>query len=201
MKKALEHSPTKERLIEAAERLMLAKGYEATSVEKICRQADLTKGSFFHYFGSKEDLARVVLDRFVSTRFQAFQQAPFLKKRDPLQRVYGYVDFAIELSRNPQAINGCLLGNFAQELSHTRPKIRSRCAHHFVQWADALRQDLERAKAKHRPKTAIDAHSLAEHFIAVMEGSLILAKANQDMKVVEKNLSHYKRYLKSLFEG
>lgn len=199
MKQAQEQSPTKERLLEAAERLMLAKGYEATSVKEICEAAGLTKGGFFHYFASKEDLGKAVLDRFVSTMFRTIQQAPFLKKRDPLQRVYGYVDFAMELSRNPQAQNGCLLGNFAQELSHTRPKIRSRCAHHFVQWADALRQDLERAKAKHRPKTAIDAHSLAEHFIAVIEGSLILAKANQDMKVVEKNLGHFKQYLHRLF--
>ncbi len=199
MKQAQEHPPTKEKLLEAAERLMLAKGYEAASVEEICQAAGVTKGSLFHYFGSKEDLGMAVLDRFVSSRFQAFQRAPFHKMRDPLQRVYGYVDFAMELSKHPQAMGGCLLGNFAQELSHTHPEIRARCAQHFLQWAEGLREDLKNAKATYRPKAPFDARSLAEHFIAVIEGSLILAKAQQDRKVVENNLSHYKHYLKSLF--
>ena len=48
-----------------------------------------------------------------------FQEASFRNKRDPLQRVYGYVDFWIELSQSPIARQGCLLGNFSQELSDT----------------------------------------------------------------------------------
>lgn len=199
MRTAQADSPTKRKLLDAAQRLMLAKGFVATTVDEICETAGLTKGSFFHYFQSKEDLGKVVLDRFVATKAQAFQQAPFLKKRDPLQRVHGYIDCAIQMSQEPAAQQGCLLGNFAQELSDTHPGMRSRCAQHFARWAEAFKQDLDQARAKYAPKAAFDTQSLAEHFIAVLEGSLILAKAKRDPGAVERHLRHFKRYLKALF--
>ncbi|MBI4716161.1 MAG: hypothetical protein HY760_09550, partial [Nitrospirae bacterium] len=86
------------------------------------------------------------------------------------------------------------------ELSGTRPEIRSQCARQFAQWAEGLKQDLEKAKEEYRPRTSINARELAEHLIAVIEGSLILAKANQDREVVGRNLKHFKQYLKSIFE-
>lgn len=199
MRTAQVHSPTKEKLLDAAQQLMLTKGFAATTVDEICETAGLTKGSFFHYFESKEHLGKAVLDRYASAMFQAVQHAPFFKKRDPLRRVYGYVDFVIQMSKDPSVQNGCLLGTFAQELSDTHPEIRSLCAQHFGRWTEAFKRDLDAAKAKYAQRATLDTQGLAEHFIAVLEGSLILAKAKQEADVIEKNLAHFKRYLKSLF--
>ncbi len=179
---------------------MLVKGFPATTVDEICAAAGVTKGSFFHYFKSKEHLGKAVLDRFCSSMQQVMREGTFRKKGDPLQLVYGYVDFAIKMTKNPIFANGCLLANFTQELSDVHPEIRSLCAERFTQWAEALKQDLDQAKTKYAPKAPFDTRSLAEHFISVLEGSLILGKAKQDMKVVEKNLLHFKQYLKNLFE-
>jgi TetR/AcrR family transcriptional repressor of nem operon len=194
-------SPTKEKLLDAAQQLMLAKGFTATTVDEICEAAGLTKGSFFHYFESKEDLAKAALDRFVSTKARAMQSAPFVQKRDPLQRVYGYLDFIIEMSKHSVAPSGCLLGNFAQELSGTHPKIRTQCAGHFARWTEGFKRDLDEAKAKYAPQASFDTQSLAEHFIAVLEGALILAKAKQERQLVAEHVQHFKRYVKSLFES
>lgn len=199
MSKSQARFQTKERLLEAAQELMLAQGFVATTVDEICAASGLTKGSFFHYFKSKEDLGQAVLDRFCGARLAVLQQGPFSKKRDPLDRVYGWIDFAIEMSKSPLAEKGCLLGNFAQELSDTHPAIRSQCAQRFADWAKLLKQDLDEAKANYLPKSKLDTQGLAEHFIAVLEGALILGKARQDMGVVGKSLRHFKRYLESLF--
>jgi len=180
---------------------MLGKGFVATTVDEICEAAGLTKGSFFHYFESKEALGQAVLDRFVASRYQSIQAAPFSKNSDPLQRVYGYLDFVIKMSQEPSVRKGCLLGSFAQDLSETHPDIRKSCARHFTGWAELLKQDLDKAKAKYAPKARFDTSSLAEHFIAVFEGSIILAKSKRDPELFEKNLRHFKRYLKNLFEG
>src|SRR3990172_7998078 len=115
------HSPTKEKLLDAAQRLMLAKGFPATTLDEICEMAGLTKGSLFHYFESKEDLGKAALDRFYAQSSRAIGNAPFRKKSDPLERVYGYVDFIIQMSKHPQAPNACLIGSFAIELSDTHP--------------------------------------------------------------------------------
>lgn len=199
MRPKLTHSPAREKLLEQAQELMLAKGFGATTVDEICKAAGLTKGSFFHYFPSKEDLGKAVLDRFCESRFEMRRRSPLLKRQDPLERLYGWVDSAIEASKSPMARKGCLLGDFAQELSDTHPKFRSQCAQLFAYWAEQLKKELDEAKARYLSKTRLDTQGLAEHFIAVLEGSLILGKAKQDMKVVEQNLLHFKRYLQALF--
>ena len=193
-------SVKRSKLLEAAQRLMLAKGFSATSVDEICEAAEVTKGSFFHYFRSKEDLGKAVLDHFMSSMSQVILDSPFFKKSDPLHRIYGYIDFMIEISRDPERRSGCLLGNFAQVLSDTHPDIRSLCAEHFSWWTATLKHELDAAKTRHAIKRTVDTQGLAEHFIALFEGSLTLAKTQQDVGIIERNLRNFKQYLKSIFE-
>jgi TetR/AcrR family transcriptional repressor of nem operon len=194
----------KNRLIQAAIRLFLQKGYAATSLDQICDAAGLTKGGFFHYFSSKEDLASTALDRFCDSQQKLMRDSPFLQKEDPLERLLGHVDFAVDFSRRfgRQLLQGggCLLGTFADELSQTHPSIRTQCAHRFAEWADSIRRDIDLAREKHRPRSAFDSLALAEHFIALLEGAILLAKARQDPAVIEHSLGNFRLYVKTLFE-
>ena len=192
-------SLTRQKLLDAAQELMLAKGFTATTVDEVCETAGLTKGSFFHYFEGKEHLGRVVAERFFSSRKEMFQSAPYREKKDPLDRVFGLVDFLAEMARSPTAVKGCLLGTFVQELSQTHPQIRSVCAACFEEQAEFLKQDLEQAKAKYAPRARWRPQSLAEHLIAVVQGAIILAKAKQDKQVMVESLGHVREYLKCLF--
>ena len=193
-------SPTKVKLLDAAQELMLAKGYTATSVEEVCQAAGLTKGSFFHYFEGKEQLGREVAQRFADSMQQLFESAPFHQEKDPLDRVFGRVDFLIELSHRPRhGSPGCLLGTFAQELSATHPTIRSVCADCFDAVSRSFKQDLEEAKAKYAPRARWSPQSLADHLTAVAQGAMILAKARQDSTVMAESLTHFREYLKGVF--
>jgi len=191
---------TKEKLLDAAQQLMLAKGYGATTVDEICETAGLTKGSFFHYFKNKEALGTAVLDTFVGANQQAVANAPFRNRPDSLERVYGYVDLIIEMAQSPMAQQGCLLGNFAQELSQTNATMQQACSRHFNEWAEVFQRDLDEAKAEYASGAAFDTRSVAEHLIAVLQGSFILAKSLQDPQIVARNLRHFKLYLENLFE-
>ena len=193
-------SPTPGRLLDAAERLMLGQGYAATTVDEICEAAKLTKGSFFHYFESKEALGQALLERFCHSALQRMQQAVAGQTSDPLKRVYAHVDFMIAASKRCGNEPGCLLGTFAQELSDTHPAMRALCAKAFGRWADLLKRDLDEARAKRAPRRDIDTRGLADTFIAVLEGSKILAKARRDASVETRSLRHFKRYLEHVFE-
>ena len=200
MRTAQAESVTKQELLAAAQELMLTKGYTASSVDEVCTLAGLTKGSFFHYFESKEDLGMALAERFHAAMREGIQSAPFLQMSDPLDRVLGYVDLLIAKSHNPRLARGCLLGTFVQELSETHPKIRDACAACFDEQADWLTAELEEAKARHTPHATWSSRSVAEHLIAVAQGALILAKAQCDAKVFEESLEHYKEYLRSICE-
>ncbi len=55
--------PTPERIVEAATSLLWRHGYHAVSVDHICREAQILKGSFYHVFPSKAEWLLVVLRR------------------------------------------------------------------------------------------------------------------------------------------
>lgn len=199
MKTVKRGKPTREQLLQAAMELMLEKGYTATTLDEICKKAGVTKGGFFHYFVSKEDLGKAALEHFWQSRMQMMQNMTFNKVRDPLKRLHGFLDAFITLAKNHQTPRSCLIGNLTQELSMTNPAIRKVCAEKFTAFADMLRLLLDEAGVKYPPPVRIDTKSLAEHFTAILQGSLLLAKAKEDADVIEKNIEHFRSYIGSLF--
>jgi len=202
MKTKKDRPTTKDKLLNCALDLMLIKGFAATSLDEICQKAGLTKGCFFHYFKSKENLGKALLEKFCCHFQKLIEEACGCDDRElnPLTRVYRHIDFAIQMSKASIEGKGCLIGTFAQELSDTHPQIRSLCAQGFTEWAKILQNDLHDAKARYAPRASFEVKSLAEYFIAVVEGSQILAKAKKDKRVVQHNLGHFKQYLQILFK-
>ena len=94
---------------------------------------------------------------------------------------------------------GCLLGSMAQELSESHPKIRILCSDGFAGMAQILKRDLEEAKAKYASKSAFDPKSLAEHFVVVLEGSMLVSRVKKEAAGKADGVKHYKQYLKALF--
>jgi TetR/AcrR family transcriptional repressor of nem operon len=192
---------TKEKLLNAAESLMLRKGFAAASVDQICAAASLTKGSFFHYFKSKEQLGAEAVKRFYERGQAMFRAAPYRKLPDPLQRIYGHCDMIIEMAGNPKMTGGCLVGTIAQEMAASDQRMRRVCADCFADWTNDLMHDMELARREHAPRARWDAASLAQHCIAVIEGALILVKSTGNGRPLADSASHLKRYLELLFEG
>lgn len=64
------HHESKTALLDAALSVFRVKGYTAAHVEDICEAADVTKGSFFHHFESKEEIAIAAAEHWIKvTRF------------------------------------------------------------------------------------------------------------------------------------
>src|SRR5512144_2211311 len=87
------------RLLDAALHIIRSKGYSATTVDDICTAAGLSKGSFFHYFTSKEDLAVAAAEHFATMAAGLFASAPYHAAADPLERLLGYVEFRSSILR------------------------------------------------------------------------------------------------------
>ena len=191
------NSPTRERLLDAAQKLVLSKGFTATSVDDICTRAKLTKGSFFHYFDSKDALAEALLERFCA-RGAALHEGCCATAQDPKQRVFQYLDELIQISQQPEMQQGCLLGMLAQEMGEVHSRIRGVCAKGFAAWQGRFAQDLADAKTQYAARAEFDPQSVAEHLIAVVEGSLILAKVKRSADPLTSNLKHFRRYVESL---
>jgi TetR/AcrR family transcriptional regulator, transcriptional repressor for nem operon len=191
---------TKRKLVDAGMTLMRARGYNATSVDEICSAAGVTKGGFFHYFKSKDELAQAALARFYDGKAQDFAEAPFRKLVDPLDRVYGRLDYAKKAVGGPaQLTKGCLIGVFAQELAFTNPEMRSACQAALLRTAGDLEKDLVEAKSLYAPKADFDPKKLALFYVSLVQGGLVVAKAAESNAVLMDNLENFRTYLQSLF--
>lgn len=200
MKRARDTSEpaTKRKLLDAAVSLMIRKGFTASTVDDICAEAGLTKGSFFHYFDSKEDLAKAAAKHFHQRQQQMFDGADFRSLADPLERVHGRLDFLADVACNPQLPKSCLIGNLAQEVSATHDGIRCVCECVFESTAADFERDVAAAKLKHAPGADFDPASVARLYITLMQGSMILAKASKNPGILEENIEHLRSYIESL---
>ncbi len=188
----------KRKLLDATMALMRKRGYAATTVDEICAAAKLTKGSFFHYFEGKEDIAGAALDHYCALRAKQMSRAAFHRQRDPLERFHEVLDFFASQAASTRA-NSCLLGNVAQELAQTHPQFQRKCADRFGQMIGMLAEILKAAKVAHPPAFDFAAEGVAALFVSVLQGSLILSKARRQKAVTKENLEHYRRYIESLF--
>ena len=114
---------SKEKLVRAARNLMLAQGYPITSVDDIIEAAGVSKGSFYHYFDSKEELALTAMHEFLADGAALMMDGPFRDIADPRKRAIAFLKHVESITMRLWD-HGCLLVMFSVELAGTSPKVR-----------------------------------------------------------------------------
>ncbi len=189
---------TREKLLTAANSLMLREGYTATTVDRICAAAGVSKGSFYHFFGSKEELGLRVLEQFYVQIFSRFASGSFNDIEDPLERVYGFLQNLEESVEGMYGGGGCLLGKFASELAETHPRMRTELSRIFEDLVERLAPVFGPVAERSRKGTTPSGKDLAEMFLAVLEGSIILAAAHADPSRIVRGLRGFRDYLQRI---
>jgi TetR/AcrR family transcriptional repressor of nem operon len=166
----MEHS-TRDRIVRSAARLFLTSSYNAVGIAEVCAAADVRKGSFYHFFPSKSDLARAVVDLHAAEFERQFTLAEDAGAE--LLAVAGAVaEVQSRFEQRFGRIVGCPFGNLAAELSTTDDELRIYVAAVFARWERRLFNACE--KAVLRP--GVDPGELARMILAQVQGLILLAK-------------------------
>lgn len=192
--------PSRELLLEAATELIRTNGYTSTTVDVLCEKAGVSKGTFFHNFSSKEELAVAAANRWSEMTSEFFRSAPYHKKKDPLERVIGYVRFRKEILQGDLPEFTCLVGTMVQEVYSSHPEINQACYNSIFLHAETLEADIADAKKLYVPKEKWTPKSLALHTQAVLQGAFILAKASGEVKYAAESVDHLENYIHLLFK-
>jgi TetR/AcrR family transcriptional repressor of nem operon len=179
-------SDAKERLVESCQALMHEKGYTAVGVGEVCSRAGVNKGSFYYFFPSKQDLALAVIDEFGAA--SADQSSQVLESdAPPLERLERFFDESYRAhSESREACGkllGCPIGNLALEMGSQdevlRERLRAVLDGQISRFAAVLQEAIDRGDLPPQ-----DARGTAGSLLALIEGTLLLAKASDDTEVL-----------------
>lgn len=191
---------SKTKLLDALLHVVRAKGYAATRVEDVCAHAGLTKGSFFHHFKGKEDLALAAAALWDARTAETFAAAPYHDAGDPLGRLIAYIEFRKAILSGDLPDFTCFAGTVVQEAYRTHPDVSAACARSITGHARTLEADIRAAMRDHGIRATWTPESLAMYMMAVLQGGFILAKAQGSAAVAVESLDHLRRYIELLFD-
>lgn len=182
---------TYDRIIESAKELIYAKSYADVGVAAICQKAEVQKGSFYHFFSSKQDLTLAVIDRyFADFKDQIFDQA-FTPSLPPLARFKKafelLIDMQIHIYDQTGQVYGCPFGNLALEVATQDETIRQKLEQQFIRFQKLIRSTLEEAVELGEIK-GINIEKTAAAILAYIEGTLLLAKTHNDPNLLRQLL-------------
>jgi TetR/AcrR family transcriptional repressor of nem operon len=193
----------RERILDAAEAAVLAKGFGATSIEELIVAVGITKSGFFYHFRDKSALAKALLLRYLQQDQKIldtlFARADELND-DPLHGfLVGLKLFAEMLSNLPEAHPGCLAASYAYQDQLFSREIRELNATGILAWRDRFRERLEQIAARYPPRGDVDIEALADMAATLVEGGIILSKVLRDVRLLPKQVLLYRDYIRLLF--
>ena len=127
-----------------------------------------------------------------------FAAHPYNSLPDPLGRVFAYHDLRREILGQPIADFSCVAGTTVQEAFETSPPIREAAARSITSGFEHVRAHLALALAEH-PVEGVTADSLARLCQVMVQGGIILAKAEGTADPAREAFDHLERYLRLLF--
>jgi len=180
---------TREKLVRAAEREMLRDGYSATRVDEVISKAGLSKGSFYHFFDSKESLGLAALDHYFVDRVRRLGDGAYAAETDPLRRADGFLDHASNVAQELWK-SGCLLASLAADAAGSSRVISGALRKRTSELRALL---VEVLSPYGTPETT--AGDLADQFLVCVEGSIVLARIYDDPAYLRRGLEQFRRRL------
>lgn len=160
------------------------KGYEATSLDDLCKATGLSRSSLYATFGSKRNLLLRSVDRYVEQRNP--QIAAVLAQPLSIRAVFAdLLRQIIDQIVSGRGRRGCFLGNCAAELPR-RDRAALACVRQGLEAIEATFRDaLVRARARGEFRSSADVDGLARFLTAGIQGLRLVGKANPNRAVLE----------------
>jgi TetR/AcrR family transcriptional repressor of nem operon len=181
-------SSARSRLVASAGRRIHASSYAAASVEDLCADAGVHKGSFYYFFPSKHDLALAAIDDHWARAVTAILEPAFAPDIAPLARITRFFH-SVASRQRARVVLGCPFGNLAAELGTQDKVIRARIRQVFEGYQAYFELALRDAEASGNLR-GVDVPSTARALVAYFQGALLLAKTSNDASIIDALADH-----------
>lgn len=184
---------TRARILSVAQRRIHEQGFRDASIQEIYEELGLTKGALYHYFDSKAELGYAVVEEVLGGYIERFRQ-DLLAHDDPIEGIMAWIDARTA----HQVERGCPVNNLAQEMSTLDEGFRIRIQGVFDRWASAIGEAFRRGQDRGRIRKEIDPEAWGRFVLAVIEGSVSMAKPARSLDLFRANAETLRSVLEEL---
>ncbi|MCM2358152.1 MAG: TetR/AcrR family transcriptional regulator [Geobacteraceae bacterium] len=172
----MEKKDKKADIVSIGTHLISRQGYNATGIDAVLKEAGVPKGSFYHYFGSKEEFGLAVIDHFAERYNQRLDTFLNDEEVTPLNRIRNLLESGMARLTQNRCTKGCLIGNLGQELADQNERFRARLEEIFSSWKERYAACLREAQRAGELAPDLDAGVIAGFILSGWEGALLRAK-------------------------
>ena len=176
--------------------VMTRRGYHGTGVQEIVQAAGVPKGSFYHYFASKEDFALQALEFTYQPRLQRYAAALSNPALSPRARILGYYRELLQHFGQQERLEyHCFIGSLSFEMSELLPAIGAQVESILQESALTLQRCLEQAQAAGELAAEEDCANLAAFIANAWQGVLTRLKVGSQTRPVEEFVKRLEQLL------
>lgn len=189
---------TRRRLLQATFELAYRQGFRATGLDAILARARVTKGALYHHFGSKTALGRAMIEEVLRPWIGRQWVGPLAAADDPVRALAELAVWGERRATDERLALGCPLNNLIQEMAPLDEGMRRALESVLDDWREAIAAALRRGRSRGFVDVDLDPEEAAWFIVASWEGSVSLAKATRDRRVLGACRAGLVRYLETL---
>jgi TetR/AcrR family transcriptional repressor of nem operon len=194
---------TREKILDIAKSAVLAKGFQATSIDEIIAEAGITKSGFFYHFRDKNELARALVRRFrdqVEAALEdTFGRAGELTD-DPLQRfLIGLKLFAELVAEDHRDGSGCIIASICYQERLFDREVMSSIRDFSQSWRQRFHGYLSDIAKQYELAPGVDLDDLSDMLACIIDGAIIMARVNNDHRFIERQILAYRAQVRMAF--
>ncbi|WP_432826352.1 acrylate utilization transcriptional regulator AcuR [Dactylosporangium sp. CA-092794] len=182
---AREHGDTREALLRCGMEVLTAQGMSATGIDTVLKRVGVPKGSFYHYFDSKDAFGLEVLQRYADYFARKLDRWLLEEDQAPLQRLVRFVEDAKAGMARFDFERGCLVGNLGQEILALPDTFRTALEDVLRDWERRLAACLRLAVEAGELPADSDCDELASFFWIGWEGAVLRARLARDVRPLD----------------
>ncbi|WP_431067492.1 TetR family transcriptional regulator C-terminal domain-containing protein [Methylotuvimicrobium sp.] len=184
----------RDNLLNQGVKLLMEQGYHGTGLKEILDAVKIPKGSFYNYFGSKENFGAEVIQHYIEPFIKQLDTYLEHSNGDALSALKRYYRDLIAETEKQNFKGGCLLGNLMGEIGDTSKICQKALQSAVTRYRNIMRSALTQAQQQGTVRSDLTAEEMADLLLNTWQGALLRMK-------IEQSSEPLKQCCRSLLEG
>ena len=180
---------TRARLLEIGAQAIAEKSFNSCGLAEILARAGVPKGSFYHYFASKEDFGVALIEKETAEYLTELRPILSDRRRSPLERLRAVFTDGREECRKNGAARRCLIPKLALETGQLSDTVHAAVKSAYDQWSALLAQVIREAQAAGQIGRGHDPERLANVLVMLWEGATLRMQIDRSLQPVDAFLA------------